>query len=55
VSISGYADVLSPQPGGALNFYVGTDAPQFRAEFYRLGAMCLPDRLRASKGPPYTR
>jgi len=50
VSISGYSDVLSPQPGGALNLYVATDAPQFRVEFYRAGAT-LAGPLTGLQGP----
>ena len=59
VAISGYADVLSTQPGGTLNLYVSTDAPNFRVEFYRLGAtlagplmgMPVPD-IRAGQDLP---
>lgn len=60
MAISGYADVLSVLPGGALNLYVSTDAPQFRVEFYRQGAtlagplagMPVPDLRAGVKRPP---
>ena len=43
MSISGYSDVLSPQPGGALNLYVGTDAPQVRVGFYWCDELRVPE------------
>ncbi|HVE86924.1 MAG TPA: N,N-dimethylformamidase beta subunit family domain-containing protein, partial [Myxococcales bacterium] len=43
MAISGYADHTSVRPGGTLNLHVSTDAPKFRTEFYRVGAV---------KGPP---
>jgi len=39
MAISGYPDLASVRPGGTLTLYVSTDAPRFRAEFYRVGAV----------------
>jgi hypothetical protein len=38
VAISAYSDILSVFPSGTINLYISTDAPQFRVEWYRLGA-----------------
>ncbi|HYV48116.1 MAG TPA: N,N-dimethylformamidase beta subunit family domain-containing protein [Myxococcaceae bacterium] len=43
MAISGYADLASVRPGGTLTLFVSTDAPRFRAELYRVGAV---------RGPP---